>query len=296
MRKEETKRCRWCGDLFTARHPSAQLCSPKCRNQAYAASVAYQGECSRCHRIFVLTADALRQRKRNGTPLDVGSCCITDGEGNTRWRGGHRYWSPGRFGRDKDGLSWKVQRRLAWERDSYTCRGCGKHKDGWRPDVHHILPFRVSQSHALENLKCYCRKCHLREEAKVQEQWGTTDPNSPARKRRVCACGRNCIGDACGVCNSKQRKKAATKAKRAALPVGGHKPKPHRRAPNPDFVALRAQKEALLPEVLRLHAEGYSLAQIAESLPIKVHRQTIYYWCKFQAVKGYSSSLKANGV
>jgi hypothetical protein len=48
------------------------------------------------------------------------------------------------------------------------------------------VPYRVSQSHALDNLICLCQKCHLTEEAKVQDQWGG---QLEAQFKRVCSCG-----------------------------------------------------------------------------------------------------------
>lgn len=95
------------------------------------------------------------------------SVCRKSGALSPTWKGGHRHWQAGKVGRDKDGLSWKQQRQLAWERDSYICQHCGKRKDGWRPDVHHVKPYRLSFSHALDNLICLCRRCHKREEARI---------------------------------------------------------------------------------------------------------------------------------
>lgn len=86
------------------------------------------------------------------------------GEKSPTWRGGHRYFLKGKHGRDKDGLSWKQQRRLAWERDQYSCQAIGCNKkgsaEGWRPDCHHVIPYRISGSHALENLLCFCKSHH----------------------------------------------------------------------------------------------------------------------------------------
>jgi 5-methylcytosine-specific restriction endonuclease McrA len=76
------------------------------------------------------------------------------------WKGGMSYWMPGRFGKDINGLSWKKQRRLAWERDSYKCRRCGRGGVIVKPCVHHVIPYRISKSHSLENLICLCKKCH----------------------------------------------------------------------------------------------------------------------------------------
>lgn len=117
---------------------------------------------------------------------------------NPAWRGGSRGWQSGKLGRDKNGLSWKVQRRLAWERDQYTCQDCGKHCLGWKPHVHHIKPYRLSFSHALGNLRCLCNRCHKREEARVKELWGGQDLGGGlGREKRV-----PCLG-----CGSVRRKK-----------------------------------------------------------------------------------------
>jgi hypothetical protein len=103
------------------------------------------------------------------------------GENSPTWKGGHKYWQEGKLGRDKDDLSWKKQRLLAWERDNYTCQDCGKTREelGKRPDVDHIVPYRFSFSHALDNLLSRCRSCHKKEEAKRTELWnGATFPKN----------------------------------------------------------------------------------------------------------------------
>ena len=135
--------------------------------------------------------------------------CASDrmsGPNSGTWKGGHKHWSPGRYGKDKDGLSWKVQRRLAWERDKFTCQHCHKKKNR-NPDVHHIKPWMNSQSHALDNLICLCQSCHLKEEAKVQEVWGgalvETGPNvkKPSATPPLCAvCGGRTRANRCPSC------------------------------------------------------------------------------------------------
>lgn len=111
-----------------------------------------------------------KRKKAKFCSRDCATNCLS-GHLNGNWRGGHKHWSPGRLGKDKDGLSWRIQRRLAWERDNFTCQHCGKVPKR-KPDVHHIDPWMNSMSHALENLICLCQSCHLKEEAKVQEKWG----------------------------------------------------------------------------------------------------------------------------
>lgn len=91
--------------------------------------------------------------------LIIASCLGKSGKDNPAWKGGSAYWIKGRFGRDKDNLSWKIQRKLCWKRDNYTCRMCGVKTD-IIPDCHHKIPYRISQSHALSNLISLCKSHH----------------------------------------------------------------------------------------------------------------------------------------
>lgn len=120
------------------------------------------------------------------------------GSGNPAWKGGHRFWQAGKLGRDKEGLSWVVQRKLAWERDKYSCQKCGKQKEGWKPHVHHISPYRISFSHGLVNLVSLCNSCHKKEEATIKELWGGKSFGGGGRKVGV--------DKLCRVCGIKQRK------------------------------------------------------------------------------------------
>ena len=116
------------------------------------------------------------------------------GSNNPAWKGGTHHWQAGKLGRDKDGLSWKIQRKLAWERDSYTCQHCGATGGKRNPDVHHINPYRLSFSHALDNLIALCQGCHKKAEAKIAALWGghTLQPPRPKKKEeRLCVtCNR----------------------------------------------------------------------------------------------------------
>ena len=66
---------------------------------------------------------------------------------------------------------WKTQRRAARERDGHKCVLCGSTD---RIQVHHIIPYRYSQSHNLDNLVTLCRSCHSREELKVNPLYAQT--------------------------------------------------------------------------------------------------------------------------
>jgi len=82
------------------------------------------------------------------------------GEANPCWRGGREeYYGP----------DWLNQRRLALNRDGYTCQRCGATgNDLTRAlDVHHIRPFREFglerhiEANDLANLVSLCRSCHF---------------------------------------------------------------------------------------------------------------------------------------
>lgn len=59
---------------------------------------------------------------------------------------------------------WHERRKEALERDGYKCVLCNSQD---RVQVHHIIPYRYSRSHNINNLVCLCRSCHSREELKV---------------------------------------------------------------------------------------------------------------------------------
>lgn len=114
-----------------------------------------------------------------------------EGSLNPMWRGGHRHWQEGKLGRDKEGLSWKRQRRLTWERDEFQCQwpGCswlGADEPYKRPHVHHKIPYALSRSHALSNLICYCPSHHRQAE---YDYWLSQPVSSveehPASNRQV---------------------------------------------------------------------------------------------------------------
>ena len=165
--------CLVCGQFFEKRKQSIRgsCCSETCRTSFYHNQKS-PFTCTACGETSQISKVNLRLK--GGNTL-CGHCTrIKAGRGgelNSRWRGGAKQWSAGRHGRDKDGLSWKTQRALAWARDNLTCQHCGKVPKR-KPDVHHINPWMNSMSHALDNLICLCQSCHLKEEAKIQEVWG----------------------------------------------------------------------------------------------------------------------------
>jgi len=138
-------------------------CSSKCRDE-------YRKElkkviCVKCGKIYYSFDNRGKYIKFKNT---CRSCITTiinlkrnmSGKNNPNWKGGKKYSNDGRFGKDKNGLSWKIQRQLALKRDKYTCKICGKKRYKRNPDVHHKISYRISKSHSLKNLICLCKKCY----------------------------------------------------------------------------------------------------------------------------------------
>lgn len=82
------------------------------------------------------------------------------------WKGGGSGWVEGRYCTDPQGLHWKEQRILALERDNHCqvtkCFECDT------LDVHHIIPYKESMSHALDNLVTLCNSCHMKVESQIK--------------------------------------------------------------------------------------------------------------------------------
>lgn len=73
--------------------------------------------------------------------------------------------------------SWWVTKRLALERDEFTCQRCGATKDdlGRNPDVHHLEPVRTFEdpddAHTVDTVVCLCPAGHTQ----VERYGGTVD-------------------------------------------------------------------------------------------------------------------------
>lgn len=87
------------------------------------------------------------------------------GSSHWLWRGGDvGYRGPG----------WEKKACASRERDCYKCVSCGiskiEHQKvfGGNLHVHHIIPYYISKSNALENLVTLCRSCHAFAEWKIR--------------------------------------------------------------------------------------------------------------------------------
>ncbi|WP_386684600.1 HNH endonuclease [Loktanella sp. R86503] len=89
------------------------------------------------------------------------------GEASSGWKGGtSKYY--------KRGFGWKDIADSVRLRDGFCCQGCGKPESqltGKRRklDVHHVIPYAVSNCNEPANLVSLCRSCHSKAEPSPSE-------------------------------------------------------------------------------------------------------------------------------
>ena len=95
------------------------------------------------------TVDAVMKTKKERNSRGSAS-----GEKNGNWKGGRPKYR---------GADWHKQRRLAMERDQYTCQLCGIKQEEIDREltVHHILPYHDGGTNDLDNLLTVCMSCHF---------------------------------------------------------------------------------------------------------------------------------------
>jgi len=166
-------KCLWCETTDLPKRRK-KFCSDQCSSSWHYENSKEEYRCLICGVIGKRSSYDKVKTERTGFCRGCSRSFCQEGKNNHQWRGGHKYWQAGKLGRDKDGLSWKVQRRLCRERDNHTCQDCGKTKEelGYEPHCDHEIPYRLSFSHALSNLKLRCRTCHKKVEAQRTELWG----------------------------------------------------------------------------------------------------------------------------
>lgn len=67
-------------------------------------------------------------------------------------------------------IEWLAIRQIILERDLFTCQSCGKNHHETLLDVHHKIPFRISEDNSLRNLITLCRSCHMKEEKAITKE------------------------------------------------------------------------------------------------------------------------------
>ena len=91
----------------------------------------------------------------------------TNAKGQIPWNyidGRSKFLPPLRYGDD-----WDAIRLVVYRRDKFTCQDCGI--IGKSLDIHHKIPYLFSGDNSIENLIALCRKCHMKAEHKIKEQY-----------------------------------------------------------------------------------------------------------------------------
>ena len=152
--------CEQCGKSFyrsasSITNDANRFCSQRCYQAArWGGTRATTFTCAVCSTTFKAAASEKRKVCSRVCYAKLRATLYT-GDRSHFWRGGKTAPYIG---------EWREQRRQALQRDGRLCVLCGSDD---RVNVHHIIPHRYSQSHALDNLATLCRPCHSREELKV---------------------------------------------------------------------------------------------------------------------------------
>ena len=155
------KTCEVCSKQFYVPKTrlDAKYCSYKCYYEGrWGGSHTETRHCVICEKPFDVTRSSMNVTCSDRCSREHKSR-EHQGEKSTFWRGGKMAPYVG---------EWRAQRRAARERDGYKCVLCSSTD---RIQVHHIIPYRYSQSHELDNLVTLCRPCHSREELKVNAHY-----------------------------------------------------------------------------------------------------------------------------
>lgn len=177
LKHQVEKECAICRKKFSVpknRENTARYCSKNCLGKAN----GIRGKVSYKKQIFVSCNHCGKEfEKKPSTCRKFNFCSIScmgnyyskskmfSGENNGTWNGGDiSYYGP----------NWLMQRRLARERDQFTCQDCGISEDeyGKELSVHHIIPFRKfngdwEKANILSNLISLCEyPCHRKRHSK----------------------------------------------------------------------------------------------------------------------------------
>jgi hypothetical protein len=162
-----TKNCLNCTTLFTSKHKEQKYCSNKCSSEQKVFNRTKKGEgsqinnCLYCNEEFFVYKCILKRGNLAGqfcSPI----CRVNyiKGKNNPNWRGGEI--NDAQKQRER-----RIYTKEVRKRDNYTCQECGKpEENGIAHDVHHIIPYRLTQDNSLSNLITLCHSCHMKEAAK----------------------------------------------------------------------------------------------------------------------------------
>lgn len=163
------KKCGTCGKEYSVarRFAKSRYCSRRCKGKAHSIWMSKNNpskrlvkyvSCGNCGNYFRVPKSRVA-RSKNG--IFCSYACWHEYLLNHPWI--NKLWKGGRSGA-RMGREWYRYRLRTLKRDYYTCKVCGATKQDSKVKivVHHIIIYKVSKSHDLENLITLCRTCHYR--------------------------------------------------------------------------------------------------------------------------------------
>lgn len=155
-RQMEIIKCIICNKYFIKKHLYSKYCSIKCRDK----NKSKIKKCLVCDKKFRVHLSVLN-RGNNAGKFCSQPCYATYSKNinNPNWRGGNI------FDKNTKNYALKILNPKIRKRDKYTCQKCGKKEsDCTRTlEVHHIIPYRLTQDNSYNNLTTLCINCHKKE-------------------------------------------------------------------------------------------------------------------------------------
>lgn len=153
-KRKEYINCEVCNKVIAKRDKGTKFCSQKC----YRINNTQIRKCKLCENEFKVNICVIKRGKNAGkfcSQKCVNAYRINDK--NPNWRGGIIY------NLKKKNKELKKLRPIIRNKYNYTCQKCGDNKTGIILDVHHIIPYRLTQDNSLINLTLLCHPCHMKE-------------------------------------------------------------------------------------------------------------------------------------
>ena len=155
-KNRNTEICAECGEIFFSPKSNQQkYCSIKCLSESQKRKHLTR-TCRHCGKEFEIYASAL---KTNASSNFCSTECY------------HTWMSDDEYTNGR-GSRWKTKSREVRERTPFCCL-CGRTQ---KLEVHHIIPYRLTQDNSQQNLVPLCKRCHTRFEHITRSVLSTEPP------------------------------------------------------------------------------------------------------------------------
>lgn len=153
--------CHTCNKTFLALQKKAKYCTHQCYTKSRFNYHKETRNCIVCNKEFKVFNYVIK--RGNDAGKFCSQYCVNSyrtSNKNPNWRGGDIY------DKVKKNAELKKLRPIIREKYNYTCQKCGDKGANVILDVHHIIPYRLTQDNSLNNLTLLCHSCHMQEAKK----------------------------------------------------------------------------------------------------------------------------------